>query len=88
MHALKLDADYLLESYAENKDVMFQFNHNPFKNDIAGKAIEFVTDEESNTIEMPDALGLKPDYDTLRVASWLSKEAYIIADLYNPEDAT
>jgi glutamine synthetase len=35
---------------------------------------------------MPTTLRLKPDYSTLRVAPWLSKEAYIISDLYHPDE--
>jgi len=88
IHALKLDAEYLLESYHENNEVMFLFNHNPFKKDIAGKDIELIADSEGNTLAMPDTLSLRPDYNTLRVAPWLSKEAYIISDLYHPNDAT
>lgn len=37
MHSLKLDADHFLE----NPEAAFEFNQNPFKNDIAGKAITF-----------------------------------------------
>lgn len=84
IHSLKLDAEHLLEAYNENNDATFEFNHNPFSQDISGKDIDLMQDSDGNTIAMPDSLILKPDYNTLRIAPWLSKEAYVISDVYHP----
>ena len=73
---MKVDAEYFLE----NNNKMFEFNHNPFKYDIASKEIDnFET-------PLPDTLMLKADSSTLRVAPWVSKEAYVISDIYHADD--
>jgi len=68
-----LDAEYFID---KNEDE-FEFDHNPFKSDIAGKQITF-TD-----LVLEDKLNLKADLSTLRTAGWLKSEAYVIADIQN-----
>lgn len=69
------------EHFIELHDKPFEFGHNPFKADIAGKEVAF------EGIELEDTLSLIPDISSLRTASWLKNEAFVIADIQNAEYA-
>jgi len=68
-----------LEQYDQGTQ-FFEYNFNPFKNDLQGQAIEF-----SDGLSLPDSLLLKPDLTTLKEVPWQKKEAMIISDAYCPD---
>jgi glutamine synthetase len=68
-----------LEQYDQGSN-FFEYNTNPFKNDVQGSPIEF-----SDGLSLTDSLLLKPDLTTIKEVPWHKKEAMIISDVYCPD---
>lgn len=85
---MKVDAEHFVDCAQADPTAKFEFSHNPFAKDIAGKTftIENTKDEE-NKFVMSETLMLQPDISTLRVAPWLSNEVFIFADVYDDSGA-
>lgn len=77
MHSLEIDAEHFIEEHKSP----FTFSQNPFKSDLAGKAITF------EGVELDEHLKLVADISTLRLPPWGKGEAFVIADILGFEAA-
>ncbi|CDW80282.1 UNKNOWN [Stylonychia lemnae] len=86
---LKLNAEYFADevekhqkqSTSEKESLpFFEYKYNPFRFDVQGKPITFDDD-----VKLSKSIRLVPDLDTLREQPWLSKEAVVMADVYDIE---